>query len=423
MLTNKIVSQSGCSDDSDSELLTVTEARQKILSDIVPLTETEKLAIRDCLDRYLAEEVISPVNVPGHDNSAMDGYAINNTDLEHKDAGEFEIAGTAFAGIPFSGQCGSGQCVKIMTGAPIPGGTNTVVMQEQTRLLENGKILIENKYHTGQNIRRTGEDIPQNSVVLTSGHRITPADLGVIASLGIAELSVVRRPRIAFFSTGDELRSLGEQLSQGEIYDSNRYCLYGMLSRLGVDLYDMGAVRDDPCMLRSALETASGMADVVITSGGVSVGEADHIRSLLEEIGEINFWKIAMKPGRPITYGRLGKSRFFGLPGNPVAVMVSFYQFVQPALQYFSSGHMPNTLTLQAICQSELKKQRGRYEFQRGYFSEHEPGQFSVHKLDRQGSGILTSMSKANCFILLPENNSGVSEGDMVTIQPFSSLI
>lgn len=423
MLTEKILSQPDCSSGFDPATLTIAEARNEILNDIELITNTEKLSLRDSLGRYLAEDVLSPMDVPGHDNSAMDGYAINNADLNDRDAYDFVIAGTAFAGIPFSGTCKPGQCVKIMTGAPIPHGTNTVVMQEQTRPLGDTKVHIENIHLTGQNIRRRGEDIAKNSTVLAARHQITPADLGVIASLGISELSVVRRPRIAFFSTGDELRSLGERLGEGEIYDSNRYCLYGMLSRLNADIYDMGVVRDDPAALRSALETASCISDVIITSGGVSVGEADHIRPVLEEIGKMNFWKIAMKPGRPITYGRIGNSRFFGLPGNPVAVMVSFYQFVQPALQYLSSGCTPNTLTLQACCQSELKKQPGRYEFLRGYFTEYQPGKFAVQKLARQGSGVLTSMSKANCFILLSEKNCGVAEGDMVTIQPFSDLI
>jgi molybdopterin molybdotransferase len=245
----------------------------------------------------------------------------------------------------------------------------------------------------------------------------------VLASLGIGEIPVKRRPRVAFFSTGDELRAIGETLGEGEIYDSNRYSLYGMLTRLGVDVLDLGVIRDNPQALREAFAHASSMADVVITSGGVSVGDADYIKPVLSELGEINFWKIAMKPGRPLTFGQLDKALFFGLPGNPVAVMVTFYQFVQPALHYLSNGTIKTPITLKATCTSDLHNRPGRFDFQRGILMQNNAGDFEVHKTGKQGSGILTSMSEANCFILLAEDCASVKCGDSVVVQPFDTFI
>jgi molybdopterin molybdotransferase len=417
------IRQPSCADDRDPESLQVQEARQQILKAMAPIRNTEKIALRSALGRILGTDIISPIDVPGHTNSAMDGYALAGSDLPQQGNGEFTVIGNALAGRPFKGSCNSGECVRIMTGAPMPEGTDTVVMQEHVETLSDNRIRLASEHRTGQNVRLTGEDIRKGGVVLNSGRLIIPADLGVLASLGYSEVPVRRRPRVAFFSTGDELRSVGEPLGEGDIYDSNRYTLYGMLRRLNVDIVDMGVVRDDPDALQEALSGAAEIADVIITSGGVSVGEADYIKSILAEIGDIHFWKIAMKPGRPLTFGKIGSAHFFGLPGNPVSVMVTFYQFVQPAIEYLASGEPSAPMTLLAVCNTPIRKKPGRFEFMRGSFTQTPEGQLVVERLGKQGSGVLTSMSQANCFILLPEENTGVESGDQVVIQPFSGLV
>lgn len=423
MQTKKIHYQTSCADDVDNESLRVEEARQRILSAITPISDYEKLALRDALGRVLAEDIISPLNVPAHTNSAMDGIAMFSSDLPSSQSRVVKMIGTAYAGVPFKGECRTGQCVRIMTGAPMPKGTDTVIMQEHIEFLTHDKLRIGVAHRPGQNVRQVGEDIRKGAAVLQAGRHIVPADLGVLASLGIGEIRVHRRPRVAFFSSGDELRSIGEPLGEGEIYDSNRYSLYGMLTRLGVEVLDLGVVHDDPEALRKAFQQASAMADMVITSGGVSVGEADYIKPVLSELGEIGFWKIAMKPGRPLTFGQLGKAPFFGLPGNPVAVMVTFYQFVLPALHYLSSGKIKRPLTLKATCTAPLYNRPGRFEFQRGILEQTGGGEFTVSKSGKQGSGILTSMSHANCFILLAEDCATVQAGDTVVVQPFETFI
>jgi molybdopterin molybdotransferase len=422
MLTERAKLQPSRADDTEAGILSVDEARQRILSDITPITAMEKIALRTALGRVLAEDVISPLNVPSHTNSAMDGYAVSIADLT-RGISHYECIGTAYAGQPYKKQCQPGQCVRIMTGAPVPEGTDTIIMQEQAEVLPKNIIQFEGKHHSGQNIRLAGEDISLGSSVINSGHRILPADLGVIASLGIGELQVKRRPRVAFFSTGDELRSIGEALGEGEIYDSNRYSLYGMLTRLGVEILDLGVIPDQPAAVREAFQMAADMADVVITSGGVSVGEADYIKPVLEELGEIKFWKIAMKPGRPLTFGHLDKTLFFGLPGNPVSVMVTFYQFVQPALHYLASGNPHVPLTLNARCTQDLRKRPGRTEFLRGILQQSEHAELQVAAAGQQGSGILSSMSRANCFIILGEDRGDIEAGSLVPVQPFDCFV
>jgi len=411
--------ETSCADDWEPSVLSVDDARKKIIENIQPITGVEKLTLRSCLNRFLAEDVYSPIEVPSHPNSAMDGYAITGSDLPHGEPRNYQVIGTCYAGVPYEKSSQSGQVVRIMTGGLIPKGMDTVIMQEQVKVNDDGSVVIKTGHKIGQNVRLAGEDIPLNAKVLEKGHQINAADLGVLASLGLGELHVYRRPRIAFFSTGDELRSIGEPLVAGEIYDSNRYTLFGMLKQLNVDILDMGIIKDDPKKMENAFQEASKMADIIITSGGVSVGEADYIKSTLEKMGDIAFWKIRMKPGRPLTFGELGCARFFGLPGNPVAVMVTFLQFVQPAICYLSSGKIKDMFTLKAKCQSKLYKRPGRYEFQRGVFTQDENGDLIVKRTGQQGSGILTSMSMANCFIMLPENCAGVDNGDPVRIQPF----
>jgi len=414
--------QDSCADAYDHNL-TPAQARQQILDTINPLTTLERLALRDALDRVLGTTIISPVNVPSHINSAMDGYAILGADLPMEGRTDLSLIGTALAGQPFSGRCQRGQCVRIMTGACLPEGTDTVVIQERVEQVAEGKIRIGTGGQMGQNIRQAGEDVSIGDQVSTPGRRLTAADIGIVASLGIGEVNVIRRPRVAFFSTGDELRSIGELLRDGDVYDSNRYSLYAMLKRLNVDLLDLGVVADKPELMREVLQHAAATCDVVITSGGVSVGEADYIKPLLQEMGAMSFWKISMKPGRPLAFGHLDHAVFFGLPGNPVAVMVTFYQFVAPALLRLSGQDPQPAFTLVARCRHPIRKRAGRFEFQRGILQPVGQGQWQVSNVGQQGSGILTSMSRANCFILLDEHCDGVAAGDQVEVQPFAGLI
>lgn len=418
--------KSSCNDPSESHVLSVDAARKNIFSKMIAITQTQKLPLRDALNRYLSADIISAINVPNHNNSAMDGYAINGADIPTSGITTFKVIGTAFAGKLFQKKCLSGQCVRIMTGAAMPSGTDTVIMQEHVQR-DNDLISIDSEHTKGQNMRLAGEDIALGQTILKKSKCISPADLGVISSLGVGEVSVVRRPKIAFFSTGDELRSIGDgrnkALSKGEIYDSNRYSLYGMLTQLNVDVIDLGVIEDNPDAIKKAFNEASSMADMVITSGGVSVGEADFIKPVLEEIGQIDFWKIAMKPGRPLTFGKINDCFFFGLPGNPVSVMVTFYQFVQPAINYLSNAEIRLPINLKATCLAPFKKRSGRFEFQRGVLHHASDGSLTVDITGQQGSGILSSMSLANCFILFNEASTGVETGDKVTVQPFDLLI
>ena len=420
MLSDKLKTQASCADDFDTEAITVSDARQRILARITPVKDIEKQTLHQSLNRVLAKDIISTLNVPGHTNSAMDGYALAGDNLPQSGPRQYSVAGTAFAGKPFKELCAAGQCVRIMTGAVMPDGTDTVVMQEHVEHISDTQIQVTPGHKKGQNVRQAGEDIAKDSLVLTDGHYIHTADLGVIASIGIGEIEVYRKPRIAFFSTGDELRPVGDALGTGDIYDSNRYSLQGMLSQLNVEIIDLGIVKDNPEDLRQAFKNASANADLVITTGGVSVGEADYVKQIVETMGEIHIWKIAMKPGRPITFGRLGNSAYFGLPGNPVSVMTTFYQFVVPAIQRLSGQADCHPLTIKVISTSELKKRAGRFEYQRGILSLNETDQLTVCATGKQGSGILTSMSRANCLILLDENCNGVKAGDTVTVQPLN---
>ncbi len=408
-------------DDPQDPSLDVAEATARILEAVRPLGGSECLALRSALGRVLAEDVISPIDVPSHTNSAMDGFALRGTDLDAAGGAQLRLAGEAFAGRAYPRAVGAGECVRIMTGAAMPAGTDTVVMQERAQV-EGGQVRFAPGQRPGQNVRRAGEDLARGGVALQAGHRLVPADLGLLASLGRAEVRVRRRPRVAFFSTGDELRSIGEPLGEGEVYDSNRYTLFGMLSRLGAEIRDLGVVRDDRDALRSALAGAAADGDLVLTSGGVSVGEADYMKDVLAELGAPAFWKIAMKPGRPLTFGRIGQAWYFGLPGNPVAVMVTFYQFVQPALRRLAGEASVAAPTLAARAAERIRKRPGRTEFVRGVLS---PGDRlpSVAKAGTQGSGVLRSMSIANCFIVLPPEQGDVAEGDLVTVQPFEGIV
>ncbi len=421
-----LLKQISCADDYDPESLSVTRARQIILDLVDPVEGSERLFVRSALGRVLAEDVISTANVPGHDNSAMDGYAVRFADLAPTGDTTLRLAGTAFAGRAFEGCLGPEQCVRIMTGSVIPQGADTVIIQEVARA-EGERIVIPPKQRQGQHVRYAGEDLRAGEPAIRAGKLLRPAELGLLASLGVAEVSVKRRLRVAFFSTGDELCSLGTPLKEGEVYDSNRYTLYGMLARLGCEVIDLGVVRDEPAALEAAFHRAAAQADVILTSGGVSVGEADFIRGLMEKLGEVAFWKIAMRPGRPMAFGRIGDEAngafLFGLPGNPVAVMVTFYQFVREALQKMMGVSPIAPLPqFRVPCVTALKKRPGRSEFQRGVlFSEN--GEWKVRATGSQGSGILSSMSEANCFIAIEPERGNVEPGEAVAVQPFEGLI
>ena len=409
-------------DDYDPASLTVEEALRHIGAAVAPVEGSERCALRSALGRVLAEDIRSGINVPAHDNSSMDGYAVASADLPADGVRELKVIGTSWAGKPYPGRVQRGQCVRIMTGAVMPAGTDTVVIQERVQR-DGDTVRIGPGNAPGQNVRRAGEDLAAGQVALNAGKRLMPAELGLLASLGIGEVKVRRRARVAFFSTGDELRSIGEPLNPGEIYDSNRYTLYGMLQRLGVEVIDMGVVRDDREAIQRAFTEAAQMADVVITSGGVSVGEADYVKETLERLGKVNFWKIAMKPGRPLAFGRVRDALFFGLPGNPVSVMATFYQFVQPALRRLVGETEVSTVKVKARCASRLKKAPGRVEFQRGILQAGADGNLEVRSTGEQGSGILSSMSRANCFITLPMECAAVEPGTLVDVQPFEGLV
>ncbi|MCP4471407.1 MAG: molybdopterin molybdotransferase MoeA [Gammaproteobacteria bacterium] len=416
-MTNKITPNPGCADPFDEESIGLAEALARIEARVRPVLACERLPIRDCLNRVNNEAVKSPHNVPPRANSAMDGYAIAIDSLVENDIAELEEIGAAYAGKPFTQTCNAGQCVRIMTGALIPEGTDAVIMQEQVEIGANGKIRVDADHRVGENIRQAGEDVSRGEVVIEAGARLNPADLGVLASLGIAKLQVKRKPVVAFFSTGDELMPLGKPLEPGMIYDSNRYSLHGMLSRLPVDIIDLGVVRDNPESMREVLTGAVSKADLIISTGGVSVGEADYIKPALAELGTTEFWKIAIKPGRPLTFGQIEASLFMGLPGNPVAVMVTFSQFVTPAIELLSGAPMRPPMLFRARSLERMRKMPGRTEFQRGVATLDKNNEWQVGKTGKQGSGILMSMSRANCFIVLPDDNAGVEPGDEVSIQ------
>jgi molybdopterin molybdotransferase len=416
------IAQASCADDYDPNSMPVAKARAFIHQFLEPVRGTARVPVRDALGRVLAEDLLSPVDVPSHRNSAMDGWAMRGADLAAGEATLTEV-GVSFAGKPFSGKVAAGQCVRIMTGGVVPEGADTVVMQERARA--NGKsITFAAGQKTGQNVREAGEDLKAGSLALARGRIVRPAELGLVASLGIGEVSVYRRLRVAFFSTGDELKSVGATLGEGEIYDSNRYTLHGMLARLGCDVLDMGVVRDDPELIERAFAQASANADVVITSGGVSVGEADFVKSMLGKLGEVVFWKIAMKPGRPLAYGKIGAAHFFGLPGNPVSVMVTFYQFVRDALLVLMGANPVAPIpTFRATCTARLKKAPGRTEFQRGVLTQAPDGTLTVRPTGEQGSGILKSMSDANCFIILGDHTGNVEAGTSVEVQLLEGIV
>ena len=402
-----------------SGLLPLSDALQGMLEQLACCCDSEQQPLPEALGRVLASDIASPLAVPPFDNSAMDGYAVRLSDLT---AGTpLIMAGKAFAGQPYQGEWPAGHCVRIMTGAPVPAGTDAVVMQEETQA-DGDRITFLAQPEPGQNIRRAGSDIGKGACVLPAGTRLTPREMPLLASLGVATVTVRRPLKVAIFSTGDELKPVGTPLAHGDIYDSNRYGVRAMLARMGCDCLDLGIIPDDPAQLRAAFIRADEEADVLITTGGVSVGEADFTKQLLDELGEIGFWKLAIKPGKPFAFGRLPRAWFFGLPGNPVSAMVTFDQLVQPALAKLAGQQFERPLQLQAIAAEPLKKSPGRLDFQRGIMSQG-PNGLEVRSTGSQDSAVFSSLSRANCYIVLERERGRVAVGETVTVEPFGGLL
>jgi molybdopterin molybdotransferase len=410
-----------CSQESKL-LLSIDEALDRIKTAITPVNSTEKIALKDALGRVLAEPVHSPINIPYDRNAAMDGYAFASRDITDGQAFTLALAGTSWAGRPFQGQLQLGQCVRIFTGAVVPEQADSVIMQEHVQA-QGQFIHFPADTRAQQNVRKIGEDVKQGACLIAEPKKLTAVDLGLLASAGIDQVTVKRQLKIAYFSTGDELTSLGQPLEPGKIYDSNRTMLSGLLSDPNYSVVDLGVIPDNKQLLEDSFIEASLNYDVIITTGGASVGEADYVKEILQSCGEVNFWKIAIKPGKPLAFGKIGQCCFFGLPGNPVAVIVTFQQIVAPALRQLSGAPSSKPLRFTATCTTPLKKSPGRLEYQRGILSQDENGEFFVASAGQQGSHILSSMSQSGCYIVLPEECKGVPAGDKVTVEPFSLLL
>ncbi len=412
----------------DPQALSVDKAQEFIqhLVQALPPIASETLPLMQALGRIVSEDIISPINVPAHDNSAMDGFAFDGRQLGSSPL-TLRVVGTALAGKAWQGSVQSGECVKIMTGAVMPAGLDTVIAQELSTVHTFGdETMVEipaGILQAGDNRRKAGEDLQHGLPALRTGSTLSPAALGLVASLGIAKVKVYRQLRVAYFSTGDEVLSLGDAMREGAVYDSNRFTVFGLLTRMGCQVVDMGVVRDDPVLLEQAFKQASENADVIITSGGVSVGEADFTKAMMKKLGDVAFWKIAMRPGRPMAVGRLGECILFGLPGNPVAVMVTFLAFVKPALLHWMGGTPSTTPYLRAKSAVALRKKPGRTEYQRGFVRTLADGTLQVEAAGNQGSGVLRSMVEANGLIVLHHHQSSIAAGDEVDVMMFEGVI
>jgi molybdopterin molybdotransferase len=408
--------------------LSVAEARQTIAAALRPIAGIETVPLSAALGRVLAADVISPIDVPAHDNSAMDGYALAGSALLSDGETVLRSVGTLFAGAPYAGRVSSGECLRIMTGAVMPDGLDTVVPVELCRVEGEQVHIAPGSLRPGENRRRRGEDLHAGRPAVSAGRVLGPAELGLVASLGLGEMQVFRRLRVALFSTGDELRSLGQPLDPGTVYDSNRHSLMAAVQRLGMEVVDLGLVADDRAALQATLEAAVVQADVVLTSGGVSMGDADHTRDVLAQMGEVAFWKVAMRPGRPFAFGPLqgpGSTKptwLFALPGNPVAALVTFYVFAREALLQLAGASPRPMPVLQARCASAIRKRPGRTEFQRAVVEPAEGGGWRVRLTGSQGAGVLRSMSEANALLVLRHEQGSVAAGELVDVWLFDGL-
>ncbi len=417
----------------DPQALSAADVNQFLARLVEPVTETEDVGVFDALGRVLAQDVVSPISVPPHDNSAMDGFAFDSAQLHTGQALSLRVAGTAFAGKGWSGTVAAGECLKIMTGAIMPAGLDTVVPLEFVKLDGDRVHIPAGVVKAGDNRRFAGEDLMAGQPALRRGQTLGPAALGLIASLGLPTVRVFRRLKVAYFSTGDEILSLGEAPREGAVYDSNRYTVFGLLTRLGVEVIDMGVVGDQPALLEAAFRQAAAQADAIITSGGVSMGEADHTKLMMKQLGDVAFWRIAMRPGRPMAVGRIPQrlngeagsagAILFGLPGNPVAVMVTYLAFVRPALQRMMGSTGTEPVLLKAHSQEPLRKKPGRTEYQRGIVTRSADGSLTVRTTGNQGSGVLRSMVEANGLIVLHHGQGNVAVGDEVDVMMFDGVV
>ncbi len=413
----------------DPQALSVDQVNAFLTELVQPVSndESQDVFLFDALGRVLAQDVISPISVPAHNNSAMDGFAFDATQLQTDQPLTLRVVGTALAGKAWQGKVNVGECLKIMTGAILPDGLDTIAPQEFCHIDNAHDVttvtIPPNILKAGDNRRLMGEDLMQGQPALKAGQHLTPAALGLVASLGLPDVRVHRRLRVAYFSTGDEVLSLGDAPREGAVYDSNRYTVFGLLSRMGCEVMDMGVVRDDPALLEAAFAKAAQEADAIITSGGVSVGEADFTKAMMKKLGDVAFWKIAMRPGRPMAVGRIGRSVLFGLPGNPVAVMVTFLAFVRPALLRMMGSSAQAAPLLKAQSLEPLRKKAGRTEYQRGFVSRSPNGTLQVRTTGNQGSGVLSSMVHGNGLIVLHHEQGNVAVGDEVDVMMFEGAI
>ncbi|TYK67098.1 molybdopterin molybdotransferase MoeA [Colwellia echini] len=401
-------------------LLPFADALTNMLAQVSSITDTLTLPIEQALNYVLAKDIVSPLNVPPHDNSAMDGYAFAVASLAKNKT--LTMVGRSMAGAPFEGECKAGECIRIMTGAKMPSDCDTVEMQENVSV-DGEQITFLQEKSFGDNIRNSGEDIKINQQVLQAGRKLSAVDIGVLASLGVAKVSVYRKLKVALIATGDELKIPGQALRSGDIYETNSFVLSAMLEKLHVEVINFGIIEDDFKAIKAAFISADQQADAVISSGGVSVGDADYTKTVLDDLGEIGFWKIAMKPGKPFAFGKLPNSVFFGLPGNPVSALVTFHQLALVALTKMQNAQSLQRTQLTVKCVSDLRKSPGRMDFQRGYLSVNDAGENIVKSTGAQGSGILSSLAKANCFIILPQDQGKVMAGEKVTVQLFDHFL
>ncbi|MEZ9140172.1 MULTISPECIES: molybdopterin molybdotransferase MoeA [unclassified Shewanella] len=403
-------------------LMHPTDAINALLDQVSVIEQSEMVSLNEAVGRILSEDLASCIDLPPFDNSSMDGYAFKFDELTGETATTLTLVGTSFAGHPYKGKIPANSCIRIMTGAPVPAGYDTVQMQEKTSA-DGDKITIEHPNAKGNSIRYCGEELTAGTNVLKSGTQIRAAEMGVLATIGISQIRVKARLKVAFFSTGDELRPVGSELAPGQIYDSNRYSIKGLLTQANVEWIDLGVIEDDKEAIRGAFREAAKKADMVLTSGGVSVGDADYTKQILSEEGEITFWRLAIKPGKPFAFGKLGKAVFCGLPGNPVSSMVTFYKLVWPIVNKMQGLAVKEPLIVKATLTSAIRKQPGRAEYQRGILSRDDNGELVVSTTGGQGSGMLTSMSLANCFINLEQEQGDIASGAQVNVEPFNSVL